>query len=165
MIAVRHALCPVRRAGARLLPLLCALVIGSGLAVGADRTVDELDDKLIMADYAGLNPLNTIAARRDSLDKIAHSVVLKIHIREWPLKISVMDPTDVDAISKLRDGDRGFVWQMTRDQLQGFVAKLMPIRRTIMVSIEKPELVLIEEIKAWLAALRFEVVEIEGEGR
>lgn len=160
-MAGRNVAWPRCSTGGSLLSLLSVLVIGIGMARGADRGADEVDDKLIMADYSGTNRPGTIAERRGSLDKLAHSVVLKIRIREWPLKITVMDPTDADGIRELRDGDRGFVWQMTRDQLQGFVAKLMPIRRRITVCIEQSEVARIGEIEAWLAALKFDVIEKE----
>lgn len=112
-MAVRHALGPGCIAGRLFLSPLTMLMLSIGMIHGADSAAAGVDDKLIMADYAGINPQRTIEARRQNLDKLAHSVVLKICIREWPLKITVLDPTDAEGISGLRDGDRGFAWEMT----------------------------------------------------
>lgn len=83
-------------------------------------------ERVLMADYRGINRDSTVQARIKQLATFKGVSHIRVEVRDWPNKLMVGDPTGQD-IERLDDGDRGFVWQMSLEQVQvlimGRVAK------------------------------------------
>ncbi len=105
-------------------------------------------DALVMADYAGINPGSTKAARMEELKKIDDCRDLAITVQAWPKQVLVDDP-------QLTDGDRGFAWVMSSDQLAGLVIKRMKERGVLTVKIADLPREENKAVAAWMDAQGF----------
>ena len=129
--------------------------------IGQEILIDDLDDKLIMDDYSGHNQDRALKERRRNLAKLDGASIVRMRIRQWPDVISVYDPTDTDAVSELRDGDRGFIWQMTGRQISEMVLRVIAKRDSLTVEVDKKNENEIMAIKAWCEATGFKKLEIK----
>lgn len=112
-----------------------------------------------MADYQGANRESTVIARTESIARFVAATHVRLKISTWPDKIHVGDPTgDNDWLD---DGDRGFIWQMSRAQVEALIIARMKKKERLTVIVDREVAPERAAITAWASQHGFPQVDYE----
>jgi hypothetical protein len=116
--------------------------------------------RLLMVDYQGANPESTVTSRKEALAAVIDATSVVVEVSSWPDRFSVGIP-GLES-SRFDDGDRGFVWQMSAEQVRVLVLERMKKKdRLTMVLPQRVKEMDRKAITLWAGGLGFSQVGFE----
>ncbi len=115
-----------------------SLVVSSWAAEGdpGKPTPQQEFARVLMADYRGANPESTVASRKEALAAVIDATSVVVEVLSWPDRFSVGVP-GLES-SRFDDGDRGFVWQMSAEQVRVLVLERLKKKDRLTVNLPQP---------------------------
>jgi hypothetical protein len=115
--------------------------------------------RVVMAGYQGANPESTLTNRTQALAAVIDATSVVVEVLSWPDRFSVGIP-GLES-SRFDDGDRGFVWQMSAEQVRVLVLERMKKKERLTVIIDREFAPQRAAINAWASRHGFAQVDYE----